>query len=149
MENRKNALSRIKTLFENEPLSVLSTLRDGRPYVNLVIFSASKDLSRIMFLTPDTTAKYDNLLACPDVAMLVHNSRNPAEDTYSAVSVTALGSADVLTGNEKRSFLSRYLNQHPHLEPFSRESTTAAIVVTVDTYILVSRFQDTVEVKMG
>lgn len=145
---QKKALNRIKSLFETEILSVLSTQKNGQPYASLVAFSATPDLRELIFLTPTATRKYENLTTSPKVAMLIHNSRNTTEDIYSAVSVTATGVARTLEGNTAEALLTLFLKRHPHLKEFAEKTTTAIISVKVDTYFMVGNFQDVVEIRM-
>lgn len=143
------SMDRIRALFDTESLSILSTQKNGQPYASLVAFATTHDLGQIFFLTPNTTRKYDNLIASPRVAMLVNNSRNLAEDIYNAISVTAIGRAATCEGEQKERLLALYLKRHPHLKSFSCSPTTAMVSMTVRRYIMVSRFQNVVEIRMA
>jgi len=147
--DKKAVLKTIRTLFDSETLSVLSTQKDGQPYASIVAFAYTDDLSQILFLTPDTTRKYDNLNTDPRVALLINNSRNRAEDIFDAISVTAIGRALTLKGDEKNRKMELYLKRHPHMESFSCSPTTAMVAVAVDNYIMVSRFQHVEDIRMS
>lgn len=142
------ALNTIRNLFDSQDLSVLSTQRNGQPYASLVAVTVTPDLKQIIFLTPETTRKYDNLVASPRVAMLINNSRNQAEDITQAISVTATGKAFPVTGEEKSQLLALYLSRHPHMKSFADDPTTAVVCMTVNAYIMVSQFQTVVEIKV-
>jgi len=142
------ALDTIRTLFDTQDLSVLSTQKNGQPYASIVAVTVTPDLKQIIFLTPETTRKYDNLVASPRVAMLINNSRNQAADITKAISVTATGKAFPATGKEKEQLLTLYLSRHPHMKSFADDPTTAVVCMTVDTYIMVSQFQTVVEIKV-
>jgi nitroimidazol reductase NimA-like FMN-containing flavoprotein (pyridoxamine 5'-phosphate oxidase superfamily) len=141
-------LDKIKTLFETEKLAVLATQKDHQPYASLLAFAADEALEHLFFLTPAATRKYDNLMASPQVALLINNSRNQASDIHNAVSVTATGTATEISGSEREQHLARYLKRHPHLKAFATDPATAMFKVFVDQYIMVSRFQDVAEIKM-
>ncbi len=147
-KKEEQALKQIKVLFESQMLSILATQKNDQPYANLVAFAASADLKQIIFLTPNTTRKYDNLTSNPKVAILVNNSMNQAADIYSAISVTATGTAQAVEGNNKNRLLDLYLKRHPHLKAFSKESDTALICIMVDRYFMVNQFQNVVEIKV-
>ena len=140
--------AQIQSLFDRQRLCVLSTQKDGQPYASLVGFSATNDLKEFVFLTPETTRKYDNLIASPKVSTLVNNSRNQTDDYYSAVAVTGTGVSQVIDKDEYRDELAIYLNRHPSLESFSNSPTTAFIRVTMNRYFMVDRFQHVVELKV-
>ena len=145
----ENAFFRIKELFDSEKLAVLATQKNGQPYTSLVAFAATEDLKHMFFLTPVTTRKFDNLTASPKVAMLVNNSRNQTEDITNAVSITAIGRASAIEGNDKKYLMDLFLKRHPHLTDFAQDPSTALVSVAVETYIVVSRFQNVLEIRMG
>jgi len=150
MKNReKQAVNQVKDLFESQTLAVLSTQKNDQPYASLVAFVASPDLAHIIFLTPNTTRKYENLRDNPKVAILVNNSMNQAADIYTAVSVTATGIAATVDGYEKEQFLEIYLEKHPHLKPFSSAPTTSLVCVCVDRYFMVNQFQNVIEIQVA
>ena len=148
-KDRTETLNQIRGLFDSQRLAVLATQKNDQPYASLMLFAATPDLKEIVFLTPDTTRKYDNLVHNPKVAILINNTTNEAEDIYRAVSVTATGIAHVIKHEEKDKFLALYLNRHPHLKPFSDSPTTALVSIKVDRYVLVSQFQNVVEIQVG
>jgi nitroimidazol reductase NimA-like FMN-containing flavoprotein (pyridoxamine 5'-phosphate oxidase superfamily) len=141
-------LGTIRRLFDSQDLSVLSTQKNGQPYASIVAVTVTPDLKQIIFLTPCTTRKYDNLVASPRVAMLINNSQNRAEDITNAISVTATGEAFEATGQEKKQMLSLYLKRHPHMKTFAGDPTTAVVRMAVAKYIMVSQFQNVVEIKV-
>ena len=95
----------LKELFASQTLAVLSTHQDGQPYASLVAFVATEDLKHIFFVTPKTTRKFDNLSTDSRVAMLINSSQNKAADFHQALAVTAVGSAEEITGDEKEKYL--------------------------------------------
>lgn len=150
MNKAKNeTLDKIRGLFDSQSLAVLATQKNDQPYASLVLFAATPDLKEIVFLTPNTTRKYDNLIHNPKVAILINNTTNQAEDIYRAASVTATGIARVIKQEQRDRFLGLYLNRHPHLKPFSDSPTTALVCITVDRYVLVNQFQNVVEIQVG
>lgn len=147
--DRKKILQQISALFDGQQLGVLSTETRHQPYSSLVAFAAGSDLGHLYFLTPNTTRKYANLTLNPRVSILVNNSLNSAEDIYNAVSVTAIGTAELLDKAKNRSALTMYLEKHPSLTTFANAPTTAFVRIAVSRYLMVSRFQDVVEVGVG
>lgn len=147
--DQTQALKPIQTLFDTESLAVLSTQKNGQPYASLVAVAVTDDLEHIIFLTPKTTRKYENLTASPRVAMLINNSQNQAKDIYNAISVTAIGRAAIVDGKDRTGLLNLYLNRHPHLKAFAKAPTTAMVSVSVTRYIMVSRFQNVVEIRVA
>lgn len=148
-KTEKQARDQIRALFDSQSLAVLASVKDDQPYASLVAYAATPDLKEIVFLTPDTTRKYDQLIHNPKVAVLINNATNQKEDIDRAMSVTATGIAAVLEHEKKNQYLDLFLQRYPHLKPFSDLKTTTLVCITVDRYVLVTQFQNVVEILEG
>ena len=111
--------------------------------------TATDDLAAIVFCTPVTTRKFENLSANPRVALLINNSRNQASDIYQAVAVTAIGKAGTVADGERGALAALYLQKHSHLKDFLRADSTALVKVAVERYIMVHNFQNVYEYKVA
>lgn len=115
---------------------------------SLVAFAHTRDLRRLMFGTTRASRKYSNIQANPRVALLIDNRRNDVTDFKDAVTVTAMGNAIELDGEEREGLLERYVGRHSYLSDFASSPTIAFIAIEVESYNLVSRFQKVLELKM-
>ena len=148
MQDTQEMLALIRDLLESQKLAVLSTQNHGQPYCNLIAIAATDDLKYLLFATTRATRKYANLMADSRVAVLVDNRRNDPADFTEAAALTALGKAWELQGVERQQFLKVYLAKHPYLEEFAAAPTCALLRIRVDTYIVVTRFQEVREIQM-
>jgi hypothetical protein len=139
----------IRELLESQRLAVLSTQDHIQPYSNLVAFAATPDLKYLLFATTRATRKYANLLAHSRVSILIDSRTNEAADFAEAAAVTVLGQAEEMQGTELKQFLPVYLGRHPYLRDFVTSPTCALFRVSVERYILVTRFQDVREIFPG
>ena len=135
----------LKDLLASQKLSVLATQNDGQPYTNLVAFASTKDMKHLLFATARDTRKYGNLVADSRVSMLIDTRSNKETDFHKAVAVTAMGEAEEVADNKKKRLLKLYLDKHPHLKEFVTSPNCALFAVKVDSYYLVSKFQNVVE----
>jgi nitroimidazol reductase NimA-like FMN-containing flavoprotein (pyridoxamine 5'-phosphate oxidase superfamily) len=149
MPSSPGAFDTLKTLLRTQPLAALATQRGGHPYSSLVAFAASEDLRRVMFVTSRATTKYGNLSAEPHVSLLIDSRTHSVEDFCTGAAVTVLGRATEIGNERKSELLDIFLRKHPHLEAFARSPSTALCGVDVETYILVTRFQHVVEMKVS
>ena len=148
-DKQKQVLAQIKTIFDSQAFAVLSTQREDQPYASLVAFAATNTLDQILFLTPRTTRKYDNLTRNPKVAVLISNHQNNPDDTHKAVCVTATSKAVTVKNKQKSELLHLITERHPHLKSFSTDPATALVCVRVDTFFVVSQFQDVIKIKVS
>ena len=148
MDNRDGLILELRRLLTSQRLGVLSTHNAGQPYASLVSFAATPDLTTFLFATTRSTRKYANLLSDSRAAMLVDNRSNEASDIHSAMAVTATGVVGDVASNERSPALTVYLEKHPYLEEFVRSPSCAFLKLTVETYYLVRRFQNVVEITM-
>jgi len=138
----------VRDLLRTQKLAVLSTHRSGQPYASLVAFVASEDLKHLYFATARATRKYHNLNIDPRAAMLMDSRSNLEADIHTAVAVTAIGTAGEVREQEKDQGARLYLSKHPYLQDFIRAESCALIRVAVETYYLVSRFQQVMELRI-
>jgi len=148
MVSKDQFRQRLKELFNTQNLAALSTHRDGQPYASLVAFHAADDLKHIYFVTPTTTRKFANLSADNRVAVLVNSSTNQAADFHRAISVTAVGQAEVVDRSDSQTIMVQYLARHPHLEEFVRSPSCALVQVSVSSYYMVKNFQNVTELHL-
>ena len=145
MEKAEEIQNSLKDLFASQNLAVLATQNNEQPYASLVAFFATEDLKHLYFVTPRTTRKFANLAADGRVAVLINNSTNQSEDFHQAISVTAVGDAEEVSGTDREQQLSPYLAKHPYLEEFANSPTCALVRVTARSYYLVKNFQKVLE----
>ncbi|RJP77152.1 MAG: pyridoxamine 5'-phosphate oxidase family protein [Desulfobacteraceae bacterium] len=148
MDQTQAIRNKIRQLFLGQKTAVLATHHDGQPYTSLVAFQGSGDLKHIFFVTPKQTRKFVNLSADPRVSILLTNSTNDDADFYEAIAVTATGRAAAIEGVRKEEALAAYLQKHPFLADFAGSPACAMVCVTVDSYSMVEKFQNVLELHM-
>jgi heme iron utilization protein len=132
----------VRTLLASQRFAVLSTQEKDHPYMNLVAFAETGDLRTILFATTRATRKYGNITAKSGVALLVDNRSNEVADIREAKAVTIIGTACEVSESLRERLDRVYLEKQPHMEEFLSSPTTALIKVDVESYIVVSRFQN-------
>lgn len=146
--DQAEARKTLRELLDSRQTGVLATSRGDRPYLSIVAFAVSDDLGQLIFATPRHGRKYENLKANPNVAMLMDNRANDAGDIRDAVAATAIGRAFALDMPDREAYLDRYAARQPHLADFARSDSTAVFRISVEKYIMVSRFQDVLEINV-
>lgn len=142
MEDSEKLRIRLKELFSSQRLAVLSTHSQGQPYASLVSFVATDDLRYLLFATSRGTRKYANLAADARAALLIDSRSNRDSDLHQAIAVTATGTVDELQGPERDRLVDLYLAKHPSLDEFVNSPSNALLRLKVETYVMVSRFQN-------
>jgi nitroimidazol reductase NimA-like FMN-containing flavoprotein (pyridoxamine 5'-phosphate oxidase superfamily) len=138
----------LQALFQTQMLAVLCTQNKGWPYGSLVAFASTDDLREIVFATPRTTRKYDNIDTDKRVALLIDNRSNKVEDFHQATAATAIGEIQEITAAKADPYVSLYLEKHPHLQDFVQAPTCALLRVKVEKYYIVNRFQHVIELHL-
>jgi general stress protein 26 len=132
----------VRNLLTSQKFAVLSTQERDHPYLNLVAFAETSDLRMILFGTTRATRKYGNIASKSGVALLVDNRSNEVADIREAMAVTVIGTACEVSGSLRDQLDRVYLEKQPHMKEFLSSPSTALIMVDVESYILVSRFQN-------
>ena len=148
MKNEDQIKKDLKKLFHHQRLGVLATQNKGHPYSSLVAFTASEDLKWLYFATTRSTRKYANLSGDPRVSMLIDNRSNKASDFKRAIAVTATGKAEEVKFDNRETIKAEYLSKHPYLKEFVETPTCAIIRLKVNTYFMVTHFQNVIEIHM-
>ena len=138
----------IRELFESQKLAVLGTQNQGQPYANLVAFAPSGDLKSLYFVTARATRKYANIEADARVTVLIDNRSNQDSDFSQAAAVTATGSAKEVVDSKRDAVLAIYLAKQPMLKDFVESPSCALLQIEVETYYLVRRFQNVMELHV-
>lgn len=138
----------LKALLDSQRFAVLATHSGGQPYASLMAFAATSDLRELIFATERDTRKYANLCSDARTAVLVDSRSNRSSDIQDAVAVTVIGRAKEAEGDERDHLLRIYLARHPNLESFATSPSCALVRVKVESYRVVSRFQEVQEVRI-
>jgi nitroimidazol reductase NimA-like FMN-containing flavoprotein (pyridoxamine 5'-phosphate oxidase superfamily) len=138
----------LRALLDSQRFAVLATHGEGQPYASLMAFAATSDLKELIFATERHTRKYANLCSDARTAVLVDSRSNRSSDIQNAVAVTVIGRAEEVEGDKRDHLLRIYLAKHPDLEGFATSPSCALVRVKVESYRVVSRFQEVQEVQI-
>ena len=138
----------LKRMLDEQRFAVLATQGITSPYTSLVAFNTGDDLQSVFFATTRATRKYANLQSNNRVSVLVDNRSNNSADLRQAMAATIIGSTSELEGLEKEQNLEPYLVKHPSLHEFVYAPTCAFLVIRVEKYIVVNRFQNVNELRI-
>jgi hypothetical protein len=125
-------------------LAVLATQQEDHPCTHLVSFAVTADLKQLLFTTVRDTGKYADITRHPGVALLIDDGPRDSGDFSRASAVTALGQAREMRGADRVNLLPVLLARQPTLRSFATQESTALIGVTVEKYILVRSFPESV-----
>jgi heme iron utilization protein len=143
--NKLELRKKISGLLSEQKLATLATRDEKNPYNTLVAFTFTEDLKFILFATGKDTRKYQNILRYPYVSLLIDNRTNDNKDFKDAVALTILAK---VKQSEKQTYLYLYLNRFPDLKEFLENPQTALVLLEIQQYIYVYRFQEILELKM-
>ena len=138
----------LKRLLSKQKLACLATSKSNKPHTSLVAFAATDDLRTILFATTKSSRKYAYLKANGRVSMLVDDRTNRITDFEEGTAVTVIGRAKEPDAHGKNTYLKLYLEQHPYLEEFVESKHSSLFTVEVETYRVVTRFQQVDELRM-
>jgi len=144
MHNAEYTLEeKIRELCERESFAVLATQGSGQPYTSLIGFATSADLTRLVFATPKLTRKYALLEKENRVALLVDNRSSQTDNVNDISALTITGEGSILSLPEEINKWAELLaKKHPYLRDFLSSSDTAIVVVEVQQYLYVQKFQE-------
>jgi len=136
---------RIQVIVRDQALAVLATTNQGKPHPSLIGFTVSDDLTQLVFATSRSSLKFKNIVAEPEVALLVDTRQNRPDDFFSATAISIYGTACEIQETELTYYRNLFLDRHPQLRDFVFSATTALIKVNVTRYKLISEFEKAAE----
>lgn len=149
MYTKNQAFTKIKNILNSQLFGVIATKGEIYPYATLVGFTTNEDYSELIFATIRETRKYRNIDKKPGVSFLIDNRTNNTLDIQEAVALTILGNAREISDNEYKKYQSLLLGKHPYLKDFVLAPNCALIKVNIDRYVMVSNFQNVIELEMS
>ena len=149
MTNAFGLRGKVLKLLAGQPLAVLATHGGARSYASLVAFAFTDDLAFLVFATARSTRKFANLQSSQKVAFLIDNRSNRESDFQETTAATVTGIAEEVPPEERSRFLKLYMERHPSLLDFVDSPTCALFRVRVDTYYIVTRFQEVAELHLA
>jgi len=128
--------------------AVLATVHDNIPYTSLVAYAFDYQEKVFVFLTPKKTTKYINILKNSNVSLLIDTRENTDRDYLAGQAFTVIGKAVALRTSKRRErLLKTFLNKHPKLRGFSKESSTAVVAADIQRCFKVTKFQEVFHYK--
>ncbi|NPU85598.1 MAG: pyridoxamine 5'-phosphate oxidase family protein [Syntrophaceae bacterium] len=131
-------LERMKELLKRKDLCVMATESEGLPHCSLMSYAVSDDGREVWMLTLMGTRKYRNLLANPNVSLLVdtrEDARMPGRPR--PVALTINGCFRSPDSPEREAGIRRRLvERHPVLEDLAKNPEARVLVVRIRSFQL-------------
>jgi nitroimidazol reductase NimA-like FMN-containing flavoprotein (pyridoxamine 5'-phosphate oxidase superfamily) len=135
-------LKLFRKLCTEQRFAVVATQSGTDPYTSLVAFSATKDLSYLIFATLRQTRKFTNIIQNPKISLLIDNRENLSSDVKNAIAITVVGTAHEIKDDTQR-FIDVLLKKHPYLAEFINNKNCALIGLSVEKFFIARQFQQT------
>jgi nitroimidazol reductase NimA-like FMN-containing flavoprotein (pyridoxamine 5'-phosphate oxidase superfamily) len=148
MEKRLKLKDTIRQLLDSREVAVLATQGPEYPHACLVAFTATEDLRHLYFVTRRSTRKFENMDHDNRVMLLVDNRSNSEKDFDNATVITGRGKAVPVSCDAALEILPFYLKRHPYLEAFARHESSVLVRVEIESYAVVTRFQNLTVLEM-
>jgi len=148
LDNKRETIIQLKEFIQTQKLTALATQEQDHPYLSLMAFAVTEDLSYLIVATKRGTRKYSNMVKIPGVAFLIDNRLNQENDFQNTLAVTGIGQVEEIIDSERERLLDLFLSNHPELEAFVQSLECALIKIKIHKYVIVSRFQDVEELEM-
>jgi nitroimidazol reductase NimA-like FMN-containing flavoprotein (pyridoxamine 5'-phosphate oxidase superfamily) len=146
MEINPEVEKRIKKVLDSQSIAVLGTSKDGEPYSCLVGFALTKDMSTAVFATMRQRLKYKYMMANPRVTLMIDDRNEQDSDFNDTTSITIVGSAEDIEGEDREKYASLLLARQPALTEFVNSPDCAVMKVNIDKLYIVSEFESVVTI---
>ena len=137
---------RIEKVLESQKIAVLGTSMDDEPYSCLVGYAITDDFRNVIFATMRARLKYRNIVANPRVTLIVDNRDEMRSDFNETTSITMIGTAEDVMGEDRGHYVDLLLKRHPVLSEFVDSPDCAIIKVSLDKMYIVSEFESVIRI---
>ncbi|NNJ94520.1 MAG: pyridoxamine 5'-phosphate oxidase family protein [Halobacteria archaeon] len=148
MATQEQLRQTVRTLLDSQAQGVLATQHDRQPYTSLMAFAVTPDLHWIVFATYRATQKHANLLANPRASLLIDNRTNESADYHDTVATSAQGTVSEVDLTRRGELLQLYLEKHPDLSDFVSATDCVLLKLEVESFYVVSQFQNVAVLQM-
>ena len=148
MTTQEQLRQTVRTLLDTQAQGVLATQHDRQPYTSLMAFAVTPDLRWIVFATYRETRKHANLLTNPHASLLIDNRTNKSADYHNTVATSAQGMVSEVDVIQRRELMQLYLDKHPDLSDFVSATDCVLLKLEVESFYVVSQFQNVAVLKM-
>jgi nitroimidazol reductase NimA-like FMN-containing flavoprotein (pyridoxamine 5'-phosphate oxidase superfamily) len=142
MQTEKTTQTILTELFAVQRFAVLATSQQDTPHACLMAVAATENLHHLIITTKRDTRKFAQIAANPNVAFLIDNRTNAADDVREAIAVTVRGRAEEMQGERRERLLHHYLARHPYMVAFATSPDCALLLVWVERYQVVIGLDD-------
>ena len=132
----------VQTLLNFQAHGVLATQHDRQPYASLMAFAVTPDLCWIVIATYRATQKHANLLTNPRASLLIDNRTDKPADYHNTIAISAQGMVSEVDVARRDELLQLYLDKHPDLSDFVSASNCVLLKIEVESFYVVSEFQN-------
>jgi nitroimidazol reductase NimA-like FMN-containing flavoprotein (pyridoxamine 5'-phosphate oxidase superfamily) len=148
LSSETQTINRLKDFFQTQKLTALATQEPGHPYLSLMAFALTDDLSSLIIATKRETRKYSNMVKTPGVSFLIDNRSNERDQFQNTLAVTGIGKAMEIEEIEKEPLIALFVAKHPELENFVKSRECVLVKIKIDKFIIISQFQEAEELDM-
>ena len=148
MATQEQLRQTVRTLLDSQAQGVLATQHDRQPYTSLMAFAVTPDLHWIVFATYRATQKHANLLMNPRASLLIDNRTNKSADYHDTVATSAQGMVSEVDVTRHGELLQLYLDKHPDLSDFVNATDCVLLKLEVESFYVVSQFQNVAVLQM-
>jgi putative heme iron utilization protein len=113
-----DALRSLATLVRSNRLATLGTLRDGSPFVSMVVYAVSDDLTSFYLHLSRLAVHTRDILADSRVSLLIHETDHGESDPQTLARLTLQGDAVTISKTDSyyEAIKSLYLKKFPDAE---------------------------------
>lgn len=140
----------IRRVLERNQLAVLATQLNGQPHTSLIAFTPLEGLQFLAFATYRHTLKYKSILEDQRVAILIEDRDGDAtRPSDQRLFLTAIGEVIKTPAEDRQAHIMAHLARHPNLEEFLISPDCEFVLVSVNSYQVVSSIDNVRWYRIG
>lgn len=126
-----------RKMLQDNNLCVLATCNDNLPNSSLMQYIYDDMSMNIFMLTLSGSVKYDNIIANPQVSLLIDNRSNVKQVRLPIMALTVYGKATIVTDSQKQqALIDQLVDKNSNLTILARDVHCSVIQIKIEKMLL-------------
>jgi general stress protein 26 len=140
---------KVYEIMTSQQFGVLATIENNLPHTSIIAFSITNNLKTILFITPLESRKYKNIVANPNVSLLVDHRPSNSKLISESYALSAIGTAKKVDLQGATATKELFAFCHADLAEKLNNPEYALMSLSVKKYEVVNGLTDVTEYKIG
>lgn len=136
--DQSDLYGKVYELMTHQQFGILTSIGSDGPHSSLIAFAVTNNLKTVLFMTLQETRKYANIIANPNVSLLVDNRPANSKEISGCFALSAYGTVKKVDLNSAVATKELFAFCHPELAQYLDKPTYSLFSVSIKKYEVIN-----------